>query len=220
MYSCPRRESGRSVHHSLVVYLSLNSRSKDLAEHSTDVLRGLLTSIPTFWAGNEIAQVVTLYITRRKADTSLASIVKAITKRASEKVVLTTLTSMWTSLVASGASAVSLSLPPNTLSCRSCRNPGNIRPILRRPPPFAAYIQQSSRPTKPTPYIQHAPRSPRRPQAPNPSPFFTLSLSILLMFRNVESGYNLRIHGTDCQPQREHVPSAFPAVLRLGLCWW
>jgi hypothetical protein len=47
-----------------------------------------------------------LYITQRKKDQSLASLVKALTKRAPEKVVIPTLMQIWASLAKSSPTVV------------------------------------------------------------------------------------------------------------------
>lgn len=214
MYSCPRREFGRSVHHSLRLSTQLKLRRSRRAFYRRPP-----------WALN-----VHTYILGRQRDrpshhalhhTAQSRYIPGVHRQSNNETRIgeggphNTHSDVDFPRRIRNFSRKPLSPSKHLISLISSRTPGNIRPILRRPPPFAAYIQQSSRPAKPTPYIQHAPRSSRRPQAPNPSPFHTLCLFyfLLLIFRNAEGGYNLGIHGIDGQPQREHVPSALPAVL-------
>ncbi|KAF9034474.1 hypothetical protein BDZ89DRAFT_1158021 [Hymenopellis radicata] len=78
---------------------------EDLSNDTTSVLHGLLTSLSPFWAASEISQVVLLYINQRKKDDSLAGFVKALTKRAPEKILIPTLPQIWSSLLKSSPSS-------------------------------------------------------------------------------------------------------------------
>ncbi|KAF9021672.1 hypothetical protein BDZ89DRAFT_1137818 [Hymenopellis radicata] len=78
---------------------------EDLSNDTTSVLHGLLTSLSPFWAASEISQVVLLYMNQRKKDDSLAGFVKALTKRAPEKILIPTLPQIWSSLLKSSPSS-------------------------------------------------------------------------------------------------------------------
>lgn len=82
---------------------SLTYNSSEFIYATVDVLRGLLTSIPTFWSPSELAPVIKLCFdhTVGKSDTAYSTLVKAIAKRAPSKVLLPTMTEMWTSLATS-----------------------------------------------------------------------------------------------------------------------
>ncbi|KAG7447396.1 uncharacterized protein BT62DRAFT_967377 [Guyanagaster necrorhizus] len=78
----------------------LRDGAEELMSTTTDVLHGLLTSIPSFWGSGELTQVIKFYVfaSRGRRTTSLTSFVKTMTKKAPEKVVVPTLTQIWTSL--------------------------------------------------------------------------------------------------------------------------
>ncbi|KAK0200852.1 hypothetical protein DFS33DRAFT_1386800 [Desarmillaria ectypa] len=81
----------------------LRDGAEDLMINTTEVLHGLLTSIPSFWGSGELTQVIKLYIFTSKGarTTSLTSFVKTMTKKTPEKVLLPTLTQIWASLLPS-----------------------------------------------------------------------------------------------------------------------
>ncbi|KAK0216141.1 armadillo-type protein [Armillaria fumosa] len=78
----------------------LRDGTEDLMTVTTEVLHGLLTSIPSFWGSGELTQVIKLYIFTSKGarNASLTSFVKTLTKKAPEKVLVPTLTQIWVSL--------------------------------------------------------------------------------------------------------------------------
>ncbi len=96
---------------------------QDLSNDTTSVLHGLLTSLSPFWAASEISQVVLLYINQHKNDDSLAGFVKALTKRAPEKILIPTLPQIWSSLLKSSPSSVGLI----TIACWSTTHVFRIR---------------------------------------------------------------------------------------------
>lgn len=77
--------------------------TEDLMIVTTEVLHGLLTSIPSFWGSGELTQVIKLYIFTSKGarSASLTSFVKTLTKKAPEKILVPTLTQIWASLLPS-----------------------------------------------------------------------------------------------------------------------
>ncbi|KAK0237018.1 armadillo-type protein [Armillaria nabsnona] len=81
----------------------LRDGTEDLMTVTTEVLHGLLTSIPSFWGSGELTQVIKLYIFTSKGarNASLTSFVKTLTKKAPEKVLVPTLTQIWASLLPS-----------------------------------------------------------------------------------------------------------------------
>ncbi|KAI0712775.1 armadillo-type protein [Cerioporus squamosus] len=74
-----------------------------LVSTASNILRNLLTSIPTFWGETELSSVVELYLDSSKASASdsaeMSLLIKTTAKRASPNVLLPTLCSMWTRLV-------------------------------------------------------------------------------------------------------------------------
>ncbi|KIY65181.1 hypothetical protein CYLTODRAFT_357230 [Cylindrobasidium torrendii FP15055 ss-10] len=79
----------------------------DLAVGAIGVLRGLIQSVPAFWATAELSKVISLYIVHRRKDAALAAIVKAATKQVPPKVVIPTLVSMWSGQIKLDVSAES-----------------------------------------------------------------------------------------------------------------
>ncbi|KAK0447887.1 uncharacterized protein EV420DRAFT_1647628 [Desarmillaria tabescens] len=80
---------------------ALRDGAEDLMIITTEVLHGLLSSIPPFWGSGELTQVIKLFIvTPKGARTApLTSFVKTMTKKGPEKVLVPTLTQIWASLL-------------------------------------------------------------------------------------------------------------------------
>jgi hypothetical protein len=77
--------------------------SSILLTTSLQVLQSLLSSIPSFWASEEIVSVADLYLSYGiKEATTLSSLVKNVTKRVQSSVLLPTLCELWKSSLVSG----------------------------------------------------------------------------------------------------------------------
>lgn len=69
-------------------------------EKSSAVLHGLLTSIPTFWGPDALAQMVNVYVDHGKVTSGspkapVSSLMRAITKKVPSKVLLPSLLDNW-----------------------------------------------------------------------------------------------------------------------------
>lgn len=87
--------------------LTLRPADSGLISTATQVLRNLLTSIPTFWGEAEVLQVVELYLDGSEASVGQSSemslLVKTVAKRASPTVLLPALCNMWERTLAAQA---------------------------------------------------------------------------------------------------------------------
>jgi hypothetical protein len=71
--------------------------SSTAVEDAVNVLHGLLTSIPTFWGGGELEQVIKLCIEHSSSApaASMTNLTKAMAKKAPPKVLLPTISTVW-----------------------------------------------------------------------------------------------------------------------------
>ncbi|KAI9060150.1 hypothetical protein FKP32DRAFT_1760434 [Trametes sanguinea] len=93
---------------------ALGNSDSALIVNAVQVLRNLLTSIPTFWGEHELLQVVELYLDTSESTESaeMSLLVKTVAKRASPNVLLPALCGMWEKSLVSQAK----SRPKRTLS--------------------------------------------------------------------------------------------------------
>ena len=103
----------QAYHKSSQANLTLYSGDASIVHSASNVLRNLLTSIPTFWGEADILSVVELYLDSSQANTAdaaeLTLLVKATAKRTTPNVLLPALCNMWTRLSVDASKVRSLS---------------------------------------------------------------------------------------------------------------